>query len=362
MTTRTAPAILLALAAAACGDSASAPTPGTPQTEDAGTPPSSPANPSTPFGTDAGSPKAGSQACVDPKSGLKPAAGFTFGAPFAGLYAAFSTNTWTTSDGGNNRFAIKPSEPNVVYFTDYLRADGKPGQVIIKKALLKRDACGHIEGLASTPTDYLAYDATDSARPYTMAFLANDSLLLGKFDDASQHWGISQSPAAATSVNAIQPIDLSEGAGSPSFAFVPKGLAAAGEIRAVGEMNNSGGNTFYHVPYTEANGLITFGIATASVSSWALASIAFTYVPQGSTAFPRPSLLNFWNNQVEAYEVDPQGDPMPASKRQFFKSEVANLGQSAVVDPVTGDYLFKANSVADLTVIKGFVAPPPPPR
>ena len=63
---------------------------------------------------------------------------------------------------------------------------------------------------------------------------------------------------------------------------------------------------------------------------------------------------------MTAYAVDANGDPILASRRIFLEGLTGAEG--AVLDPVTGDFLFSTFGGGDrLVLVSGFSEPPPPP-
>jgi hypothetical protein len=89
------------------------------------------------------------------------------------------------------------------------------------------------------------------------------------------------------------------------------------------------------------------------------------YVPPGSPLFLDPSVLisEFSDGNVSVYDVDAAGDPIVATRRNFVVGLIGAEG--ALVDPVTGDFLFStfgAEGGDEVLRVQGFVAPPPVPE
>ena len=62
---------------------------------------------------------------------------------------------------------------------------------------------------------------------------------------------------------------------------------------------------------------------------------------------------------VGAYLVDAEGNPLVGSRRTFLSGLTGAEG--AVIDPVTGDFLFSTfGGSSQVVVISGFIAPEPP--
>ena len=86
----------------------------------------------------------------------------------------------------------------------------------------------------------------------------------------------------------------------------------------------------------------------------------FVYVPSGSPQFSGPSLLvsEYGVDEIAAYQVDGNGDPVVATRREFITG--LDGAEGALLDPVTGDYLFSTfGGGSRVIVVRGFRAPPP---
>ena len=84
------------------------------------------------------------------------------------------------------------------------------------------------------------------------------------------------------------------------------------------------------------------------------------YVPSGSPQFGAPSLLvsEYRAGNVATYRVDAEGDPILSTRRAV----IAGLSgaEGALVDPVTGDFIFSTfGGAGRIIVVRGFRAPPP---
>jgi hypothetical protein len=83
----------------------------------------------------------------------------------------------------------------------------------------------------------------------------------------------------------------------------------------------------------------------------------FVYVTPGSPQFPGPSMLvsEFDAGEVAAYEIDANGDPLVATRRTFVDGLTGAEG--AMLDPVTGDFLFSTFGGGDrIVAVRGFAA------
>jgi hypothetical protein len=85
----------------------------------------------------------------------------------------------------------------------------------------------------------------------------------------------------------------------------------------------------------------------------------FIYVPLGSPLFAAQSMLvaDFSADRVSAYEIDGSGNPVDSSRRDFVTG--LSGAEGAVIDPLTGDFLFSTFGGGDRVVrVEGFAVPP----
>ncbi len=90
----------------------------------------------------------------------------------------------------------------------------------------------------------------------------------------------------------------------------------------------------------------------------------FAYVPPGSPVFANHSVImaEWSDNKVATYAIDNLGDPIPATRVEFFTAFPRPWG--AYFDRISGDYLFLtwgAGPPDEVYVVRGFAVPPPPP-
>jgi len=138
--------------------------------------------------------------------------------------------------------------------------------------------------------------------------------------------------------------------------FVPDGFGGAGSLKIA----SFSGNTWYDVDLT-ADGLGTFDVTPTLVTSVTGGPEGIVYISDANDGFDVDSiLLAEWSvGRVGAYEIDANGDPILASRRDFMTS--LSGAEGAIIDPLTGDFLFSTFGGGDrILVISGFVAPEPP--
>lgn len=144
-----------------------------------------------------------------------------------------------------------------------------------------------------------------------------------------------------------------------TLAFVPAGFNGAGNF-VIGSYN---GGTFCTASLTP-DGTVTgtYDIGTCTTSSTNTTNggpEGIIYVPQGSVDFTGQTALVslYGDGEVGAYSIDSNGLPIASTFTPF----ITGLGgaEGAVIDPVTGDFLFSTfGGGSQIIEVQGFVAPP----
>lgn len=83
------------------------------------------------------------------------------------------------------------------------------------------------------------------------------------------------------------------------------------------------------------------------------------YVPTGSPLFDTPTVLvsEYGSDRISAYEVDANGDPVVGTRVDFITG--LSNPEGAVIDPVTGDFLFSTFGAGnDIIRVTGFIPEP----
>ncbi len=152
-----------------------------------------------------------------------------------------------------------------------------------------------------------------------------------------------QAPAAASSVGALN--------------FVPSGFPGAGQLKIVSYDTAN----WYTAAYS-ADGTGTYNITSATLNTTIQGGPeGFIYVPPGSPVFPTHSMLvsEYGNDVVTTYQFDGFANPIPGSRAVFISGLTGAEG--AVIDPVSGDFLFSTfGAVNHVIVVRGFAIPPTP--
>ncbi len=141
--------------------------------------------------------------------------------------------------------------------------------------------------------------------------------------------------------------------------FVPPGYVDEGGMRLL----SWAGGEWAHLDRQPDGELFTVSgaVTTATLPN---GPGGFAYVPKGSPAFDVDHLIvSEWStNTVGTYEVDAQGDPVVATRKDFFTAFPRPWG--AYFEPQTGDFMFLTwgAGVDRVYIVQGFEPPPPLPQ
>lgn len=220
-----------------------------------------------------------------------------------------------------------------------------------------RDTCGHIVGFSGSATLVANTPYVDA----NLVYATSDLLLYTEWPQ----YTLSQLQAAGSTADRrtdLRPHGMPDtgDSGPGGLGIVPAGLAAAGELRLV----TWPGGRWFHVSTAPDGNLLNVS-AIAETATLPNQPGGFAYVPAGSPGFTTQSLIvaewrsDSTQDRVAVYDVDGNGDPLPATRREFFLKFPRPWG--AYFEPVTGDYLFLSWGTGDdrVYVVQGFVPPPP---
>jgi hypothetical protein len=217
---------------------------------------------------------------------------------------------------------------------------------------MKRDACGHVLGFEGTAQ-------LVATTPYIDANLlyGKENVLLYSQWPANQVSQLLPGAGAPALTTDLLPFGVESSIGG--MGFVPPGFATEGTLRGI---TWQAGNWF-QLATSFQGGLYQVTGAT-KVTTLPNGPGGFAYVPAGSPGFPAQSVIMAeWSvDKVAVYEVDGQGDPLAATRKEFFSYFPKPWG--AYFEPVSGDYLFLTwGPTPDrVYVVRGFVPPPEPPK
>jgi hypothetical protein len=147
--------------------------------------------------------------------------------------------------------------------------------------------------------------------------------------------------------------------------FVPGGFGGAGHVKLV----SWAGGQWYDATLSpdgfgtyDLAGLTQIDLNGAAPGMGVLGGgpEGFTYVSAGNPSFAANSMLvsEYSAGQVAAYDVDVNGDPILGSRRTFLSG--LSGAEGAVLDPLTGDFLFSTFGGGNhLVRVSGFTVLPP---
>lgn len=272
---------------------------------------------------------------------------------YAGLYTAYDLGTVPGVPNPLGGAVILAGVPDTLL----IAGGSESASGAIYTIGLERNACGHIVGFAGTAQQI-------AATPYVDANLVQANAALMVYTEwpqftFSQLRGGGTMPARRTDLRTVGMLtDADSGPGG--LGFVPPGLAAEGQLRMV----TWPAGRWYHVELAPDGDLFNVTAVSTPVTIPNNPG-GFAYVPAGSPGFDAQSIIVAeWVagdpslDRVAVYDADQNGDPMTATRREFFTKFPRPWG--AYFEPVTGDYLFLSWGTGQdhVYLVQGFVPPP----
>ena len=150
---------------------------------------------------------------------------------------------------------------------------------------------------------------------------------------------------------------LGVGSSVGALNFVPSGFPGAGQMKIVSYDTDE-----WYTATFAPDGTGTYNITAATLNTTIQGGPeGFIYVPMGSPVFPVGSMIvsEYANDVVTTYQFDASGNPLPLTRAIFVNGLTGAEG--AVIDPVTGDFLFSTfGSVNHVIAVRGFAIPATP--
>jgi hypothetical protein len=270
----------------------------------------------------------------------------TLGAAFAPYYSWHDLGPVPGVPGRLGGCVLEAGNPDALL----IAGDSEASTGAIYRIDVVRDACKHIVGFSGTATQVATAPNVDA----NLLYGANSVLIYPQWpvNEISQHPSGSSTAAATMDMATIGVESSVSGLG-----FVPSYLPASGGTRT---LTWPIGN-WYHLD-------LAFNGTVYSISNPSLAATleggpgGFAYVPPGSPGFSAPSIIVAeWSaHKVAVYQASDQGDPIVATRQEFFPAFPAPWG--AYFDPGSGDYLFLTwgSAIDRVYVVHGLTKPPPP--
>ena len=272
-----------------------------------------------------------------------PCVGVTFGGTFGTSYSCSTLGTPTGVTGQlggvtflNNNTLLIGGNANTS--TGYIAQIG-----------VIRDAQNHIIGFSGGSTQYATAPNIDGG----LAFGPNGVLFATGFPNNTL---LQYKPGSTTPDR----IDTLAGNFSSvgTLAFVPAGFAGAGQLKIASYSN---GNLADATLTPDGNG--TFTVSTsAPIVTLSGGPEGMIYVSGANAGFggiDNMLVSEYGAGAVGAYQIDANGNPIIGTRQTFLSGLTGAEG--AVVDPLTGDFIFSTFGGGNqLFVISGFITPPTP--
>jgi hypothetical protein len=161
-------------------------------------------------------------------------------------------------------------------------------------------------------------------------------------------------PGAVTTDKIVDLDPLGVSSSTGALNFVPAGFGGAGQMKLVSWDTGD----FYTIDFAPDGGG-TFDLTAATLETTLPGGPeGFVYIAAGNPQFAVNSLLvsEFTDGMVAVYDLDGDGNPIVATRRTFMSD--LEGAEGALIDPVTGDFLFSTFGGGDrIIVVQGFAPP-----
>ncbi|MCA8960158.1 MAG: hypothetical protein KDC38_06575 [Planctomycetes bacterium] len=210
---------------------------------------------------------------------------------------------------------------------------------------LVRDPANHIIGFDGEATFYSEGAYNDGG----IAYAPGNVLLLARWP-VNELGQTKPGSSVTDKIIDLTPFGITSSPGGLNF--VPAGFPGAGQLKFV---SWPGGQWF--TVSIEPDDFGTYDI-TGAVSETQIIGgpEGFIYVPAGSpqfTDYQNMLVSEYSAGRIAAYDLDAQGNPIPGSRVDFITGLTGAEG--AMIDPLTGDYLFSTFGGGDrVVVVRGF--------
>jgi hypothetical protein len=264
------------------------------------------------------------------------------GPEFAGLYAVTDLGTIQGVPVRFGGITFLRDDPNTLLIGG--NANSPTGRIY--RVPLVRDKDGHITGFGEGE-DYCAGANNDGGLDYA----PNGTLFVSQYPINS----IGQVLPGQTdfaSTTALSPIGVAGSIGG--LAWVPVRQPGEGRFKVA----SYGSSRWFDVAVAEnPDGTYAFTGVNSNILLQGGCE-GFVYVPTCARGFGDPAILmcEYGAGIVSTFRVNDEGDPTPSSRRVFISG--LNGAEGAVIDPVTGDFLFGTYGSGNRIIrVVGF--PPP---
>ena len=218
---------------------------------------------------------------------------------------------------------------------------------------VNRDGNGHITGFTGDAQFFGGGEYNDGGVGYE----ESTGILF------ASRWPVNQlgmmRPGSHTTDKVLDLGPLGVEGSNASFAFVPGNMPGAGQLKIASWSSGQWGNLVLTPDGTGLYDAVSYNEVPASrlpggPEGWA-------YVPLNSPVFgntPTMILSEYSAGLVSVYNLDANGDPIVASRQVFMEGLTGAEG--ALIDPVTGDFIFSTFGGGNrVIVVSGFNIPAP---
>ncbi len=262
--------------------------------------------------------------------------------PFDQHYSVESLGSAPGVPGSYGALCFDRSNPDQLHLSGFANTPGAK----VHDVPVERDVDGHILGFQGTGVEALDTPFIDGGLTYGPGGV----LFYTRYPNNE----LGQIRPGSTSDDKI--IDLEQEGITPSTGgaqFVPAGFPGAGQLKIT-----SYGGSGWHSTTVVPDGLGTFvleDVQSPVTLPYSMEGLAFP--PPGSPAITDYStvlLCEYRLNTISLYELDANGDPIPASRVPFLIQVPSPVGLA--IDPISGDLMIGQFN-GTCTVVAGFAAP-----
>ncbi|MFL6375611.1 MAG: carboxypeptidase-like regulatory domain-containing protein [Pyrinomonadaceae bacterium] len=275
----------------------------------------------------------------------------TVAPPFNASYSCVGLGGVPGVPASYGGLTLKYDDPNVLLIGG--AANGSTG-AIYQIGVVRDAATKHITGFSGTATLYPSAGSTLGQNNDGGVIFGPGNVLFTTGFPINQLFESKPGSAAPDKTIDLTPLGIGSSVGS--VAFVPNGFPGAGQMKIV----SYSASTWYSTTIApDANG--TYDVTSAtSITPVGTGPEGIAFVPLNSPVFA-PGSFNalvalFGSGKVVTFQLDLNGDPVPASSRDFITG--LSGAEGAFIDTLTGDFLFSTfGGSAQVIRVGGFLAP-----
>lgn len=277
-------------------------------------------------------------------------AAITVMAPFDASYSTVNLGSVTGLPGPYGGLTFKRNDANTLL----IGGAANTASGVIHSIGVTRGGTGHVTGFTGTSTLVsTAPGQTFGGIDGGLTYAPNGTLLYTGYSDNS----LGQVKPGSVVPDKFVDLDPTIASSVGWVGIVPPGFAGAGKLKI---LSYSFGRWYDAQLTPDATG--TYDVTNISPTFVQLANgpEGAIYIAGGNPQFPVDSVLicGYQTGTIDAYAIDANGDPIPATKRPFITGLTGAEG--AAIDPVTGDFFFSTFGGGNQVIeVNGFLAPEP---